>query len=130
MDNNRAAVIAAVIAFIIGALFGYNLHARNVKGNDGRNPSIVQTYPETSLNGKENLVLREQLEKAARDNEVLSNQIASLKAQIGGEGAASADDCKTSLEKMEHRIFELEKENRDATHILNRIRSLISQEKK
>ena len=30
MDNSRTAIIAAVIAFIIGVLFGYNLHGKNI----------------------------------------------------------------------------------------------------
>ena len=76
-----------------------------------------------------NLPLRlveEQLQKAARDNELLNDKIASLKTQIHSESLTSADDCKISLEKMERRTFELEKENQAAAQTLNRIRSLIS----
>jgi len=149
MDNNRTVILTAVITFIIGIVFGYNLNG----GSKEKKTDVTQllTQARTGIEQlekenrdlkadlervkkdktrKEDSVMKDQLTKAQLDNEALTKEVSSLKAQLNKTETKlkSEGEFKVVTEQMKSRISELEKENQDLRQVIDQISSLTKQQ--
>lgn len=147
MEGNRTVIIAAVITFIIGILFGYNLKESPDRKADLKD-LLSQAHSGIERLQKENEDLKKQLQsysrkdegskltelearlnQAEQDKQKMESELAGLRAQLGETESKleSEAELAANMEKLTQRVADLEKEKGELTQILDKIGSLTKQ---